>query len=174
MRKTLPVLFLFLFIPAIFFGEDKDYFSDIGVTKVERDIDAVDFSIKSLSGKQYNLSDFKGKVVLLNFWATWCGPCKSEVNDIDTLYRTLKDENFTVMALDIREKGKVIRKFMNKNEIDFPVYLDDTGNIASQYGVNGIPTTFIIDPDGKVVGWAVGPRRWGSVSSVALMRSLMK
>ena len=78
------------------------------------------------------------------------------------------------MALDIQENRKKVRKFMRRFDIDFPVYLDADGSIAGQYSVKGIPTTYIIDPDGKVIGYAVGPRPWGNSDSIQLMRSLMK
>lgn len=131
-------------------------------------------SAESSEVQLINLSDFRGNVVFLNFWATWCGPCKAEVRDIDTLYDTLKDEDFTVMAIDIQEDKNTIGNFMDNYGVDFPVYLDTTGEVAAQYAVSGIPTTYIIDPDGKIVGRAVGPRAWASKDSIDFMRSLMK
>lgn len=179
-----PVIF---FLPFLSYGTDVvdytsdiilaqkiDYFSDLGVSKLKKKVKALDFNVQSLNGNTTSLSDFLGKVIFLNFWATWCGPCRSEVKDIDSLYKTLKDEDFTVMAIDIQESRKKVVSFMKRHDIDFPVYLDSDGKIASQYGVSGIPTTFIINPDGKIVGWAVGPREWGSKESVELMKSLMK
>ncbi len=150
-----------------------DYFSVLGISKPMSEIDAVDFSTESLDGQKVALSDFRGKVVFLNFWATWCDPCKAEVKDIDTLWDTLKDEDFALMAVDLREDKRKIKSFMKQRGIDFPVYLDPRGKIASSYRIGGIPTTFIINPDGKVVGRAVGPRDWGSKESIEFMRSLM-
>ena len=77
------------------------------------------------------------------------------------------------MAVDLREDERKIKSFMKQRGIDFPVYLDPRGKIASSYRIGGIPTTFIINPDGKVVGRAVGPRDWGSKESIEFMRSLM-
>ena len=151
-----------------------DLFESLGISKPLKEIVAADFAARSLDGKNVKLGDFKGKVVFLNFWATWCGPCKSEVKDIDKLHDTLKGEAFTVVAVDLREDKRIVSSFMARERLDFPVYLDPDGKIASLYGVSGIPTTYIVDPDGRVAGRAVGPRAWGSEESIELMRSLMK
>jgi peroxiredoxin len=172
MKKISLFLLVFLLIPLFPYADVHDYFSAVGVTRIDP-IDAPDFTLESLEGDTTSLSDYQGKVVLLNFWATWCGPCRAEIKEIDKLYDTLKDEDFTVFAVDIQENRKSVISFMEKFEVDFPVYLDTKGNIASQYGVRGIPTTYIVNPEGEVIGWAVGPREWGSLDSVNLMKSLM-
>jgi peroxiredoxin len=155
-------------------AEASDYLNSLGIVPPTVEVEAVDFSVQSLKGHSERLSDHRGKVIFLNFWATWCGPCKAEVGEIDLLHETLKDEDFIIMALSIQEDGKRVSKFMQSNDVDFPVYLDSDGAVAIQYGVTGIPTTYIIDPEGKIVGRAIGPRQWASKDSVALMRSLMK
>ena len=155
-------------------AEASDYLNSLGIIPPNEELDAFDFSVQSLGGQSERLSDHRGKVIFLNFWATWCGPCKAEVGEIDLLHETLKDEDFMIMALSIQEDRKRVSKFMQSSGVDFPVYLDSDGAVAIQYGVTGIPTTYIIDPDGKIVGRAVGPREWASQESVALMRSLMK
>ena len=153
---------------------DRDLYSPLSMAKPSKEIAAFEFTANSLDGKSVKLSDFRGKVVFLNFWATWCGPCKSEVGDIDRLGKLLKGEAFAVVAVDIREDEQTIRSFMKRERIDFPVYLDPDGQIAGRYGVNGIPTTFIIDPDGKIVGRAIGARPWADAASLEFMRSFMK
>ncbi len=153
--------------------ETAEYLELLSILPPNREVDAVDFTVQSLVGDSESLSDHQGKVIFLNFWATWCGPCRAEVGEIDALYETLKDEDFMIMALSIQEQKKKVSKFMKTNKIDFPVYLDSDGMVAAMYSVTGIPTTYIIAPDGKIVGRAVGPRQWGGRESVELMRSLM-
>lgn len=148
-------------------------FSRMGIVQPDKPVRARDFEVRSLDGGTVRLSDLRGKVVFLNFWATWCGPCRMEVKDIDRLNRTLRGEAFAVMAVDIQESEKQVTRFMHREGVDFPVYLDPDGNAALQWGITGIPATFIVDHRGYVVGYAMGPREWGSEASVELMRSLM-
>jgi thiol-disulfide isomerase/thioredoxin len=150
-------------------------FEELMIVPVEGKVKAKEISVAALdSGKTVNLSDMEGKVVFLNFWATWCGPCRMEVQDIEQLHQTLSDEEFAVMAVDIQEKADRVKGFMQTENLTFPVYLDSDGSAALEYRVSGIPTTFIIDPEGYIVGTAVGPREWGGDASVRLMRSLMQ
>jgi peroxiredoxin len=153
-------------------AQEIDYYELLGIMKPSSPVSAQDFLVQSLEGEWASLSDFKGRVVFLNFWATWCKPCKDEVKDIDKLYDTLKDEDFTVMAVDIKEDKKKIVAFMEKYDVDFPVYLDPDAKVTNKYGVRAIPTTFIINPEGKIVGKALGPRHWGTADD--FMRSLME
>jgi peroxiredoxin len=183
-KKIIKIIFIlpFLFlssVAAFVYADDElvrniDYFAELSISEPMTELAAIDFSAESLDGEMVNLFDFKGKVIFLNFWATWCGPCKAEVKDIDKLWDTLKDEDFVVIAVDLREKRKKVRAFMEEYGIDFPVYLDPSGRISSMYSVGGIPTTYIIDPDGNVVGRAIGPRDWGGEESIEFMRSLMR
>jgi len=155
------------------YAEASEYLSVLGIMPPNQEIEAVDFTVEALRGQSERLSDYRGKVIFLNFWATWCGPCRAEIGEIDLLHETLMGEDFMIMALSIQEDKKRVSKFMQSFEVDFPVYLDSDGAVANKYGVTGIPTTYIIAPDGKIVGRAIGPREWGSRESVELMRSLM-
>ena len=158
---------------AVELSDAAEYLEALSILPPTTDVQALDFTVESLLGDSESLEDYRGKVIFLNFWATWCGPCKAEVGEIDALHETLKDEDFMIMALSIQEQKKKVSKFMKTNNIDFPVYLDSDGAVAAMYGVTGIPTTYIISPEGNIVGRAVGPRDWGGKESVGLMRSLM-
>jgi len=171
-KILLGVIFVLLIASALAFGEE-DYYKTLGIQKPSKEIEAVDFSTTSVNGQEANLKDFKGKVIFLNFWATWCGPCKMEVKDIDSMYNKLKNKNFVVLAVDVQEDAKKVKSFMKENNLSFPVYLDKNGKISYKYGVRGIPTTYIIGPDWKIVGRTVGPRPWSGKDSIKFMKDLM-
>jgi len=172
--KIFLLVILVIVVSSLSVCADVDYFKSLGIQKPSKEIEAVDFSVVSMDGQEVNLKDFKGKVIFLNFWATWCGPCKMEVKDIDNMYKKLKKKDFVVLAVDVQEDVKKIKSFMKKNDLSFPVYLDKDGRISYQYGVRGIPTTYIIGTDWKIVGRAVGPRPWASKDSIKFMESLIK
>ncbi|KGK88617.1 TlpA disulfide reductase family protein [Clostridium sp. HMP27] len=117
---------------------------------------AMDFKLKDLTGKEVSLSDYKGKKVFLNFWATWCPPCKAEMPEMEMLYQETKNSDLVILAVNLDEERNTVQKFINSNKYDFPVLLD-TGNIvASQYEVVSIPTSFFIDKEGNIVDKHIG------------------
>jgi peroxiredoxin len=113
---------------------------------------APDFTLKDLNGQSVTLSSLRGKnVVFLDFWATWCGPCKAELPHVQNLHNTYKDRGLKILAIDLSEAAGVVQGFINDNHYSFAVLLDLTGNVTqNQYGVKGIPTMFIIDTQGIV------------------------
>lgn len=111
---------------------------------------AEDFSLNSLDGKQYTLSDLRGKVVLIDFWATWCPPCKKELPVIEKLHRDFKDEGLVVLGISDENKT-TIEKFLKENKLTFPILLDQGGKVAKLYKVQAIPRVILIDKKGKIV-----------------------
>lgn len=121
------------------------------------------------------LADLKGKVVLLNFWATWCPPCKEEMPSMERLYRRYKSRKFTVVALSVDSEGaSVVAPFVKTHGLTFPVALDSKMAVAERYRVRGLPTTFIIDRRGNLVAIAMGPREWDGPAARSLVEHLLK
>lgn len=112
---------------------------------------APDFSLTDMEGNTIRLSDLRGQRVLLNFWATWCPPCRAEMPDLQSAYVKYKESGFAVLAVDFRETKEQVKKFQQAYGITFPIVIDDTGAVALTYGVRGIPSSFFISRDGMVV-----------------------
>ena len=122
---------------------------------------AQDFELPTLKGDYVKLSDYKGKVVFLNIWATWCPPCREEMPSMESLYRTLKDRDFEMLAVSVdREGKKVVGPFAAKYGLTFPVLLDPESKTYRLYGLTGVPETFIVDKSGVVIQKIIGPQDW--------------
>ena len=123
--------------------------------------DAIDFTLVDQYGVTHKLSDYKGKTVFLNFWATWCSPCKAEMPDIQNIYETYDKEELVVLGVAAPEYGgekteEEIKEFLLENGYTYPVVMDTTGEFFEKYGVYSYPTTFMITKEGKVFGYAQG------------------
>lgn len=153
-------------------AEAMDMLKSMGMVVFDEQIPAPDFNLISLRGGRIQLSDYRGKVVFLNFWATWCGPCRAEMPSMQDLYADLQDENFVVLAINQQEGNRVVQDFVDQQGFSFPVLMDN-GQVSYQYGVRGIPTTFIIGPDGNVIAGKVGTHLYEGETYRRLFRALM-
>ncbi len=138
-----------------------------------RDIPSTDFELELLGGGPTKLSAYKGSVVLLNFWATWCPPCRQEIPSMEKLYSTLRTKGFVIVAVDLAESRDVVRTFVKANKMTYPVLLDTAGSVGSLYGARSIPTTYIIGRDGRILARTIGSRDWSSPEMVSLFQSLL-
>jgi peroxiredoxin len=151
-------------------GRQDDLFSKIRINPIKGDKRVPDFSLVDLNGKKVGLKQFKGKIIFLNFWATWCGPCKEEMPALEVLYQQFKQKNLVLMTISVDYEGlKPVQEFINKNHYTFPVLLDPKCETLDLFEVKGIPTTFIIDKKGRMVGKAIGPRDWKSQDVFSLI-----
>ena len=157
---SLVLIPLVVFVFAVGGGEG-DLFSKMRIDPIKGDKKAPDFSLKDLNGNNVQMRQLKGKVVLLNFWTTWCGPCKEEMPGFEVLYQQFKERNFVLLAVSVDYEGlKPVREFIDKHHYTFPVLLDPKGQTLDPFGVKGVPTTFLIDKTGRMIGKATGRRDW--------------
>ena len=137
-------------------------------------VSAPDFTLPDLDGEMVRLSDYKGQVVLLNIWATWCPPCVEEMPSMEKLHQTLKNEGFVLLAVSVDNAGaKVVRPFMQSKKLSFPALLNPTASIQDLYHTTGVPESFIIDQQGIIVEKILGPRDWASPGAIQYFRRLM-
>ena len=132
------------------------------------------FTLKTLNDRDVSLSDYRGKIVFLNFWATWCPPCRQEIPSMEKLYQKFKDKDFVILAASLREKAKTVKKFVKDYKLTFPVLLDSKGKVGSAYLVTSIPTTYLINRQGEIIGRALGGRKWAGEDSFNLFSALLK
>ena len=137
---------------------------------------APDVSVTALAnGSTLKLSDLKGKVVLLNFWATWCPPCREEIPSMMKLNSIMAGKPFQMVAVSIDEGGKpAIEAFFKESGFSLPTYLDESGASAKSYGITGVPESFIIDKQGVLVKKIIGGFSWDSPETVLFLEGLMK
>ena len=111
---------------------------------------APNFTLKSLNGKNLKLSEMTGNVVLINFWASWCGPCREEMPLLNSLHKKYEPLGFTVLGVNVEEKSKNARGFLKDFPVDFPILLDNKNTVSKKYKVVAMPTTVMVDRDGNV------------------------
>jgi thiol-disulfide isomerase/thioredoxin len=150
-----------------------DPFGALGVTRMSAGVPAVAFDLKALDGATLGSQHLAGKVVVLNFWATWCGPCKEEMPSLARLQSQFDPGQVRVVTVtaDIHPKG--IKQFLDHLGIKLPVLFDEDQELSRLFTVRGLPTTVLIDQDGQALGRAVGPRAWDSQESIALLRHVL-
>jgi len=125
--------------------------------KLEESILAPNFSLKTLDGQEITLSELKGKVILLDFWATWCGPCRESIPHLVQIYKSNQEKGFELIGMNLDKKGEVdmVRHFVRSMDIPYPITMTPE-DVARNYGVSGLPTTILIDKEGKIREKIVG------------------
>jgi peroxiredoxin len=111
---------------------------------------APNFTLPDLNGKQIHLTDFLGKPVLVNFWASWCSPCKSEMPTFQEIYKEFEPQGFVLLTINNRENRNVVQNFITEKALTFPVLLDIDGSISTKYQVDSLPTTVFVGKDGEI------------------------
>ncbi|MGH7265033.1 MAG: TlpA family protein disulfide reductase [Candidatus Rokuibacteriota bacterium] len=152
----------------------EDPFRRLDLVRVPPSTPAPDFTVPSLTARPLSLADFREHVVLLNFWATWCPPCREEMPSMERLYRRYKDRRFTILALSVDRNVAAIPGFVERFSLTFPIGLDPESAVATVYRVRALPTTVVIDRVGQVVAGAAGARDWDSPAAHAVVETLLR
>lgn len=132
-----------------------------------------DFTGHTADARQLSLSELRGKVVLINFWASWCRECRPEMPVLQGLHRELAARGLVIVGINAREDARAVARYAEELGLTFPLVLDPAGKINDLYGVIGLPTTFVVARDGRAVAFAVGPRAWGSPPARELLDLLL-
>jgi cytochrome c biogenesis protein CcmG/thiol:disulfide interchange protein DsbE len=137
---------------------------------------APDFTLPDMAGKNQQLSDYRGKVIFLNFWATWCKPCKEEMPSMQVLWDSLKKEDFVMLAvsMDRVTTTKEISPFVENLKLTFPILTDSWGQTDKRYKLMGVPETYIIDQSGVLREKVIGPRDWTRTESIETIVQLLQ
>ncbi len=145
-----------------------------GITPLPDRPPAPPLELKDLNDQRYRLSDYHGHVLLVNFWATWCPPCRKEMPSMQRAWEVLKKEGIQFLAVNVGEDEERVFSFLGEYPVDFPLLLDQDSRTIERWPVRGLPTTFIIDPQGRIAYRAIGGRAWDDAFFLDLMRHLKK
>jgi peroxiredoxin len=132
------------------------------------------FELNDIDGHVHRLSDYRGKVVVLNFWATWCPPCRYEMPSMERARRRVAGEDIVILGVNVGEDEDTIFTFTADYPVEFPLLMDRDGHVVEDYPVIGLPTTYIIDPEGYVTHRAVGSREWDDPGLLDQLRQLLE
>jgi peroxiredoxin len=135
---------------------------------------APDFTLLNIDGQQVSLQQYRGKVVFLNFWATWCIPCREEMAALERLHQTYQAQDLAIISIDLKEGADQVKAFFQKHSLSFPSLLDPNGTVFRDYLVAGMPTTYLIDRDGTLLARGVGGRDWTRAEALQLIQELLK
>jgi thiol-disulfide isomerase/thioredoxin len=136
---------------------------------------APEFTLRDLAGKPVSLADFRGKVVIVNFWATWCPPCRAEMPSMELLHRELGDEGLVLLAINIEKNGRqTVPGYLATSPHSFPILIDDQEEVQKRYGVYKFPESFVIRKDGVIDDKVIGAIDWAHPQSIAYFRDLLR
>jgi peroxiredoxin len=175
-KATALIVLILIIVAAVLLIQGKDsIFGPAPPARLHRGSPAPDITLPGLDGRTVNLKEYRGKVVFLNIWATWCPTCREEMPSMEKLSQELKGEAFEILAVSVDKAGaKAVAPFMKAHNLSFRVLLDPEGQIARPYGVTGVPESFIINKEGIIEKIVIGPIDWTEPAIVDFFRSLIQ
>lgn len=178
LKKLVP--FFIIFILVVFLAQRQKN-APLPAPEIEilstdlRQSENVDFTLPDLSGKALGTENFMGNVLLLNFFETWCPPCREEMPTLEALYQRYKDRGLTVIGVAGDKQGKkIVEPFVEDFGMSFPVLLDNNHRVNDQYRIRGIPAVFLVDRQGRIAGKLVGGADWSSDTAYGLIEQLLQ
>jgi thiol-disulfide isomerase/thioredoxin len=176
MMRMIPSLGLILLLSSQAAGATtlEALLSAAGLSTFTAEVPAVDFQLLDTEKRPHHLRMQRGKVVFLNFWATWCPPCVHEMPMMEQLHQALRQQPFVMWAVNMQESRNEVKPFMEKYRLHFPALLDADGTVSARYLVRGLPTTYLIDCAGHIVGQAIGARQWTNEATRVLLDALLQ
>lgn len=151
----------------------EDLFKKLQIQRLSENVPAPDFTLADLNGKRIRLKDLRGKVVFLNFWATWCPPCILEMPTMEKLHQEFGNKGLVILAVDFRESPEQVKAFFEKHKFTFTTLLDPEGKVFELYQAWSLPTTTIVNKRGEIVGKVMGYREWHSPDAKEFFRRLL-
>ena len=145
-----------------------------GFHPMKIDQPAEDFQLVDLSGQMHHSQELRGKVVFLNFWATWCAPCRLEMPEMEHLFQAFRQRPFAMLAVAMQQRREQVAPFFKELGLHYTALLDIEGDVSSRFNVRGLPTTILIDCSGHLIGKVTGPRPWNSPAVHRLMLALVQ
>ena len=159
-RRLYLALFLVALWPAGLGAAEDDRLKKLGFLVQEGIVESPGFSTEDAAGNRVDFASFRGKLVLLNFWATWCPPCRLEMPSMERLYREFRGKGLEVVAVNFMESGEQVRAFAEEEKLTYPMLLDKRADIAGKYGVMRLPVSVLIGREGEVIAKAIGFKDW--------------
>ncbi len=153
-KRALILLSILLLLPMMALA------GRTAITPIDEKPPAPDFKLKDMDGNEVSLQSLRGKPVIVNFWATWCPPCREEIPAMNRAWQKIKDKGVAMIAIDVGEDEDTVFEFQANYTMDFTILLDESGQEIKKWPVRGVPTTFILDPQGRMVYRAAGAREW--------------
>jgi peroxiredoxin len=141
--------------------------------ELPRPIAAPNFELADLDGGLHKLTDYRGKVVVLNFWATWCPPCRYEMPSMQRGWEAAGADGVVFLGVNVGEDADTVFMFLADYSVEFPLLLDKDATVIKEYQVVGLPTTFIIDPQGRITHRVIGSREWDDAALLHVLRGLL-
>jgi peroxiredoxin len=175
------ILTVLIFSEAMAFGANAEtdrkeidrLFEKVGILALTNNRPPVEIVLPDPDGRIISISEFRGKIVLLNFWASWCFPCVIEMPAMEKLHKRFKHRNFVMVAINLQESAEQVKQFFKNYKLTFMTLLDTKGIVGTEFGIRSIPTTFILDKEGRLIGKALGPREWDGNEANALFEYLI-